>query len=309
MNICLTFLIFACAALWGQSPTVAYQEVAPIVNERCIICHNGPTAPRGLQLTGYKNILQGSENGPVVNPGDPASSELIKRIKGVSTPRMPLTGPPFLSDEQIALIEQWVAQGAKEKAAPAASLKPAEALPEKAAPVAEPSPRSEVATYADVEPIFKMRCMKCHNTKGLMGPPPEGLLLNSYENILSSADRARVIPGYPEASELVRRIRGQALPLMPFDGPPYLSNEEIQLIIQWIAQGARDVNGQAAEPPIGAKLRLHGLLTGRWELDGLPLKVGSGVRLKKAPDVGDYVRVRGRLGQNGQILVDRIRRR
>ena len=37
-----------------------------------------------------------------------------------------------------------------------------------------------------------------------------------------------MVPGKPEASELVRRIRGQAHPRMPFDGPPYLSDDEIR---------------------------------------------------------------------------------
>jgi hypothetical protein len=52
-----------------------------------------------------------------------------------------------------------------------------------------------------------------------------------------------VVPGHPEASELVRRIRGQALPRMPFDGPPYLSEADIALIVAWIRQGARDAAG------------------------------------------------------------------
>lgn len=52
-----------------------------------------------------------------------------------------------------------------------------------------------------------------------MGALPEGYLLSSYAATLASGERARVVPGNPVASELVRRIRGQARPRMPYDGP------------------------------------------------------------------------------------------
>lgn len=47
-----------------------------------------------------------------------------------------------------------------------------------------------------------------------------------------------VIPGKPEESEMVRRIKGEAIPRMPFDGPPFLSDEQIATIVAWIASGA-----------------------------------------------------------------------
>ena len=69
---------------------------------------------------------------------------------------------------------------------------------------------------------------------------------------------ARVIPGNPADSELVRRIRGDSRPRMPFDGPPYLSEEQIRLVEQWIAQGARDADGRRASVPSGARVRFRG---------------------------------------------------
>lgn len=72
-----------------------------------------------------------------------------------------------------------------------------------------------------------------------MGALPEGYLLSSYAATLASGERARVVPGNPAASELVRRIRGQARPHMPYDGPPYITDAEIDLIVAWIEQGAR----------------------------------------------------------------------
>ncbi len=70
----------------------AYADVAPIFQKNCIICHSGDGPPRGLRLDTCENIRKGSDRGPVVAPGDPENSELVRRIKGISQPRMPFDG-------------------------------------------------------------------------------------------------------------------------------------------------------------------------------------------------------------------------
>lgn len=116
------------------------------------------------------------------------------------------------------------------------------------------------------------------------------------------------MPGRPEASELLRRVRGQARPRMPFDGPPYLDDADIALIERWIADGARDAQGRVAPIPVGAAVRLHGTLTGAAQLDALPLRGVAGARVDRAR-IGDYVEVRGRVTGDGEIEVQRLRRR
>jgi mono/diheme cytochrome c family protein len=209
---------------------------------------------------------------------------------------MPLTGPPWLSGEQIALIERWIAAGAAEGASAATAPAPAK----------ERRPGDPV-TYADVAPILVGRCAKCHTENGLKGAAPEGYLLNSYRATLSAADRVRVVPGRPEASELMRRIRGQARPRMPFDGPPYLSEREIALVEQWIAQGARDEQGKPASTPAGARVRLHGTLLGNGTLDGLKFD-SRGSRERRAAS-GDYVELRGVIESDGGVRAERVRGR
>ncbi|WPC03704.1 DUF5666 domain-containing protein [Pseudomonas benzenivorans] len=182
------------------------------------------------------------------------------------------------------------------------------ALP--AAGAAEQRPASELTVnYRDVQPILIGRCAKCHAPQGIMGPAPEGYSLVDYASTLAQSERARVVPGSAEASELVRRIRGQARPRMPFDGPPFLAEEEIALIVAWIDQGARDAQGKPAPVPRGARLRLHGRLEANWRLDGLALKITSATRVEDSPQPGDYVQVRGRLLEDGSLLLERIRRR
>jgi len=295
---------FMANAAAQTAPAADFSIVQPILAERCVMCHAGHGAPLGLRLDSFESLMKGSAKGPVVKAGNPASSELIRRIKGESLPRMPLTGPPFLSAGEIALFERWVADGARPVGAPQIAAAPVAPRPP-AAPLAP----SEVPTWADVAPIFSARCSKCHAQQGLMGPAPEGFLLAGYEDALAATDRARVVPGNPDASELMRRIRGQARPRMPFDGPPFLTGSEIRLISEWIAQGARDSEGRPAEVPAGAELRLHGRLEAGWRLDGLALEVDSGTRLDKGPGPGDYVEVRGTIEADGGIRVDRIRPR
>jgi mono/diheme cytochrome c family protein len=289
--------------LQSNAAEPTYSAIAPILQSRCVLCHSGPQAPLGLSLDSLDQLLAGSQRGPVVRAGDPVGSELFKRLKGLSLPRMPLSGPPFLSAAEITLFERWIAAGlppgAGSPALNAAANRPA-----------TPSPQPvETVNYSHVETILNQRCVKCHSASGIMGTAPEGYLLSSYAATLAYGERARVIPGSAGASELVRRIRGQARPRMPYDGPPFLDDREIALIVAWVEQGARDAQGRPAAMPRGAKLRLHGTLGGNWRLDGLALKVNAATRLDHSPQAGDYVQVRGRLLHDGSVLAERIRPR
>ena len=287
----------------GETVAVSYTDIARIFEQRCILCHSGPSAPRGLRLDDLEAVLAGSDNGVVVVSGDPANSELLRRVSGSSMPRMPMTGPPFLAEAEIALIERWILAG----------LPPGEVTSDTATALALPSAPADEAggpvTFAQVAPILARRCAKCHAEGGLMGGPPEGYRLNSYSAAVASADRARILPGNPDGSELVRRIRGQAIPRMPFDGPPYLNAEEIRLIEAWVVDGARSTAGEVAPIPIGARVRLHGVLSGRWRLDDLPLNVATDTRIDENLRVGDQVRIRGTVRPDGSIQIQRIRSR
>ncbi|MGD2084056.1 MAG: hypothetical protein PVF91_13925 [Chromatiales bacterium] len=293
-------IIVALAALSRASVVAAgdltYADLQPLLRDRCTVCHSGEAAPVGLRLDSYAALMAGSDRGRVVQPGEPAGSELVRRLTGESQPRMPLTGPPWVDAADIARVEAWVAAGAPEGAGAAA-------------PPALPPPAERTGeTFADVQPIFLQRCAKCHSDNGVLGPPPEGLRLDGWQRVVAGGARVVVVPGSPLASELWRRVEGLARPRMPHDGPPFLSDEEVALIRRWIARGAGGPRGETAPMPVGREVRLHGRLTGRWRLDGLPLDV-AGARIRKAPQAGDYVEVRGRVAPQGGIRVERLRRR
>ena len=98
------------AAYAGSADPPSWADVAEIFAERCVMCHSEIGAGRGLRLDSYEAVILGSERGAVLVPGDSDASELIRRLRGQSTPRMPFlsrTLPP----EQIELIERWVDAG------------------------------------------------------------------------------------------------------------------------------------------------------------------------------------------------------
>lgn len=95
-------------------------DVQPIFNARCQSCHF-PTgiAPIGLEVTGldlssHATVLAGATAGVVVEAAQPCASILYEKVSP-GPPfggRMPLNGPPFLTDGQIQLIHDWIAEGA-----------------------------------------------------------------------------------------------------------------------------------------------------------------------------------------------------
>jgi len=294
-------LVVAVPLLVQAAPEAdGFAAIAPLFRQHCVVCHSGADAVLGLRLDSYDGVLAGSRRGPVVRPGNAAGSELLRRLRGESLPRMPLTGPPFLAEAEIARVAAWIAAGA-----PRGRGTVAEAP---MVPRTLPLP-GEAVRYSHVAPIFLQRCAKCHSQRGILGAPPEGVRLASLSETLQGGERVVVVPGQPLASELYRRVTGLAQPRMPFDGPPYLSADEIRVIGDWIAQGARDAEGRPAALPVGEAVRLTGALTDPWAVDGLALRVDSATRIDKVPRVGDRVEVRGVVDADGRVRVLRLRRR
>jgi len=83
-------------------------EVMPILQSRCLNCHGGDRTEAGLSLRTYEDIMAGSENGPVIAPGDAANSLLVELV---ANQKMPKRGPK-LTPSQVQLITDWVNSGA-----------------------------------------------------------------------------------------------------------------------------------------------------------------------------------------------------
>lgn len=88
-----------------------WADVSAIFKKRCVMCHSEAAgASKGLRLDDYAAALSGSERGAVLLPGDASGSELVRRLRGESTPRMPFLSRS-LPEAQIALIESWIIAG------------------------------------------------------------------------------------------------------------------------------------------------------------------------------------------------------
>ncbi len=96
-----------------------------------------------------------------------------------------------------------------------------------------------------VDGVFRRGgCTRCHTGDG-MGLRQSGLDLRSYTTLRAGGGRSGaqiVVDGDPCTSILVQKI-GPSPPFgrqMPYDGPPYLSDSDIQLVRDWISEGARE---------------------------------------------------------------------
>jgi hypothetical protein len=112
----------------------------------------------------------------------------------------------------------------------------------------DPLPDRDVRFTADIVPIFaEYHCRKCHTPGGStpIGFLVGGLSLESYATLRAGGARsmaAIVIAGKPCDSVLVQKVSAGP-PFgarMPLDGPPYLDDEDVELIASWIAKGAHD---------------------------------------------------------------------
>ncbi len=89
------------------------KQIRPLLAEHCWKCHGQDNPESGLRLTERPAILGTADGGkPIVVPGKPEASELIRRIEASDDERMPPSDEKPLTAEQRALLRLWVAQGA-----------------------------------------------------------------------------------------------------------------------------------------------------------------------------------------------------
>src|ERR1017187_4888476 len=99
----------------ASKPAFYTEKVRPILQTNCGKCHFDMNHKGGLSLMTKASTMKGGRDGVVIVPGDPANSVLVKLIRHEGPPDDPKPMPPKspkMSDEDIAVIEQWVKAGA-----------------------------------------------------------------------------------------------------------------------------------------------------------------------------------------------------
>ena len=93
----------------GRSKMDFDREVRPILARHCFGCHGARRQEAGLRLD---IRTRGGESGPLVVPGRPDQSRLVRRLTGRGgLERMPAEAKP-LPAETVAVIVEWIRQGA-----------------------------------------------------------------------------------------------------------------------------------------------------------------------------------------------------
>jgi uncharacterized membrane protein len=88
--------------------------VAPVLEARCYSCHGSTKQKGGLRLDTQEQIKKGGKNGSVINSGNPAMSELVKRMDLPldDEDHMPPKERKQLTQQEKQLISLWIESGA-----------------------------------------------------------------------------------------------------------------------------------------------------------------------------------------------------
>ena len=99
----------------------------------------------------------------------------------------------------------------------------------------------EISYKADIQPILQQYCVECH-AEGGTGYEKSGLLLTSYESVMKGTRFGSIIkPGDALSSTLIMLVEGRADPSIKMPhGKESLPKEKIELLKQWVKQGAKN---------------------------------------------------------------------
>src|SRR5213593_3308746 len=231
MSVRLQLCILLLSSALGPVPVRGVEDpaqklftdrIGPLLRERCATCHNADAKSGGLDTTTRETLLRGGKNGPAIEPGNARASLLYKVVSYEREPHMPLRSTK-LPDEVIAAIAQWIDGGA-----------PYDVAAEPAATAAPPS-EAGLKLFADrVRGVLENQCFPCHGGKLKQA----GFSMATHETLLRGSDNgAVVLPGNAGASLLVKKIRHESQPGMPYQGQK-LSGDVIAAIVDWINAAA-----------------------------------------------------------------------
>lgn len=181
------------------------QQVLPILASNCAMsgCHDVASHEEGVILTSYEYVMATGD----ISPGNPFSSDLYEAITETDPDkRMPPPPRNPLTTDQIALIRNWILQGAKNLSC-------------------ENMCDSSVFTYnGAVRNIITNKCQGCHSGTTASG----GVDLSSYTSVKTYATNGRLWGSVNHSAGFSPMPKNAAK----------LSNCELTQIRKWIDAGA-----------------------------------------------------------------------
>jgi len=88
------------------------KSVRPLLVSKCYNCHSADNKAAGeLRVDDHRGLLQGGKRGAAVVPGDVENSVLIRAVRQTD-PKLKMPPEFKLEDDQIAVLEQWIRDGA-----------------------------------------------------------------------------------------------------------------------------------------------------------------------------------------------------
>ena len=190
-------------------PDVAYyNKVQDILLTNCAMsgCHDQATAEDDVILNSYENVM-GSR---VIESGDPNDSELYERITDNDPDDMmppPGDGRQPLTTDQVALIAQWISEGAKNITCNAIECV-----------------TDNVSYTTNIQPLLDQKCVNCHRGTS----PSGGVNLSSYEGVSVVAVNGKLLGAVSHTPPYTP---------MPYGGQK-LEGCQIEMIKQWIEGGS-----------------------------------------------------------------------
>ncbi len=200
----INFLRLNCALLIFAVPLVAADaqppnatreseffetKVRPLLLEKCVSCHGDAKQKGALRLDSRQALLKGGDNGPVLVPGEPQKSALIRVVHYNGEIKMPPAGK--LKPDEIAALEQWVKNGAvwPESAKPPANS---------AAPDSTPFITEERRNFWSFQPVKRPVVPVVKNKAWIQAP------IDNF--ILSELEKRGLTPAAPaDKATLLRR--------------------------------------------------------------------------------------------------------
>jgi mono/diheme cytochrome c family protein len=185
--------------------------IGELMQQKCVSCHSSDNPLGGLDVSSYLAVMSGGSSGPAVVPGESDTSLLVSRQVGGDHPGQ-------FTEEELGQVVEWIEAGALEGLAGEEAAE----LPE------TPAPEEAVVWQDNIASLIEQECVTCHSSSNALG----GLDLSTYEATMAGGDTGpAVVPGESRTSLLVSRQASG-------DHPGQFSDEQLELIVQWIEAGA-----------------------------------------------------------------------